>query len=172
MHAPVASVTRHCPHSVVTSISAAFNDGHCPVVGSGVQGRDDDFAARSRSDLTKCGATCGSGCHELAISGSEAGGQPPKLLVVTKPSLKMYVIFALHRSSLVIGASPLRILFEKLIESCSPSPGAWNLTTRHSAVADAHGLELVAPKPGLAASLSSLGWWAIFRLSGLSTGLG
>ena len=39
--------------------------------------------------LMMCGATCGSGRHELAIRGSEDAGQGVKLLVVVKPSLNM-----------------------------------------------------------------------------------
>src|SRR5271163_2279650 len=39
--------------------------------------------------LMICGATVGSGRHELAISGSEIAGQRPKLLVVVNPSLNL-----------------------------------------------------------------------------------
>jgi hypothetical protein len=80
--------------------------------------------ARSIFFLTIRGETVRSGRQELEINGSDPAGHVPRLLVVAYPSLNMYVIFALNRSSLVTGAPPLRIPFENLMESCGPRPAA------------------------------------------------
>src|SRR5215469_1503894 len=52
------------------------------VPGMGVQGGGGPSCARIRFVLMMCGATVGSGRHELEIRGSAAEGQGRKLLVV------------------------------------------------------------------------------------------
>src|SRR5690348_8320886 len=108
--APPSQLCGLCPASWVTSesesevwsTSGQMKSGGGVGLATGVHARAPPPSARSKFDLTTCGATYGSGCHEFAIIGWETGAQGPKLLVVTKPSLKMYVIFALHKSSLEI----------------------------------------------------------------------
>src|SRR5215472_12876820 len=92
MVAPPSQLRPSCPPSWwgSTSSGGVFDGSlHWPVSGSAEHGRELPACARSKFDLTKCGATCGSGRHELAISAGEAGGQRPKLLVVMYPSLNI-----------------------------------------------------------------------------------
>src|SRR6266851_1570434 len=86
MVAPPSQLCFGAPASWRASESAIevwSTSGHWPVTGSDVHPREPPSTARSKFDWTTCGATCGSGCQEFAISGSETGGQRPKLLVVT-----------------------------------------------------------------------------------------
>src|SRR5260370_25250640 len=87
----VAPLSQFCcgwfPASLVTAWSLSSIAGQLPE-SSGVHPWEGPPSARSRSDLTICGTTYGSGCHELAISGSETGGAGPELHFFLKPSLR------------------------------------------------------------------------------------
>src|SRR5260370_41895232 len=86
----VAPLSQFCcgwfPASLVTSWSLSSIAGQLPE-SSGVHPWEDPPSARGRSDLTICGATYGSGCHQLAISGSETGGERSRLLFGDKTAL-------------------------------------------------------------------------------------